>query len=201
MEVVVPVAKYATTLGVRETEFLLEDGLVLLLTSVVGAQQMTDSLMECFVNVLKAMDGIWDVLPICARLVEAFLFLGRGQFMSVFAKDVAERFSLVLRSVRASEASVVLKPLEEIIMMFPQEAPPAFEHTFGTILSLILSKKYDDRYESQVLTVFGRLLLHNSGYFFDFMMRMMNSEENTTKQNLLILLLEIWVQRVRSNYC
>ncbi len=139
----------------------------------------------------------------------------------MYLKDIITMFEKCLASTDLVQEGVIalLKPIEELILLFPNDVPQHFEMIFQRLLSMIFDAKvrwirpfqnFDPlnfcfKQENEILvtnylTVFARLLLHNQNFFLSFFSRMSNSPNNHSKQNLLVPLLDIWVDKVSPDW-
>lgn len=198
LNLLLPVIHYSTSINSSEEVYLLEDGLLLWHAVLTEATQMTPELLMLYPNNTVIMNRNNYHMKHCMKILEAYILLGQTEFVPVYLKDIIAMFEKNLASTDLVQEGVLslLKPIEELVMLFPNDVPQHFEMILQRLLSMIFDAKENEILVTNYLNVFARLLLHNQNFFLSFFSRMSSSPNNHSKQNLLIPLLDIWVDKI-----
>lgn len=162
--------------------YLLEDGLILWSGIVHLSATASPSLISLFPHLPAILDATLEHLEVCMKILEAYLLMGLSDFMKQYAANVADVFMKVIGNVNDEGIKTVLlrrshvtlgttfalRPLETLLTLFPQEAPPVLDTVLQKLLSLILSDQETDVAVTEYLTIFARIALQNLNFFVSF---------------------------------
>jgi len=172
----IPVIDYATKVSAgsrcRESG-LLEDGIILWLSTLRSATEFSPLLLHLFSNIRTIIDGeLTDViLKLCIKLVESYILLGQIDFLQQHVDDLAVIFSAWIGDVNDSVTNEVIRPIEVLLMLYPIQMPTHFEPLLLKLLDLIHSQEESDLAMCYYLHFFNRLMLHNPDHFLAFLDR------------------------------
>lgn len=184
-----PVISYSVTYGSEDLLYVLEDGLDLWLAVVNTSGSFSPDLLQLFPRLLGLMSHTVNQISHCMKIVEAYILLGRTEFLQVYMPDLGRLFATLAGDLLDDSAPYIVKPLETLLMLYPQESPPLLQGTFNKMLLQVLQSAVSDRTITHFLAVFGRVLLHNQPFFLTWF-RSLKSEN--PGENVMSLFLRKW---------
>jgi hypothetical protein len=184
------VVDYSVSLSSEDILYVLEDGLDLWIAVVNNATVFTPELLQLFPKVLAIINQSVTLIDRCMKVVEAYILLGRSDFLQVYMADLGRLFAKLASDLLDDAISYLLKPLETLIMLYPQEAVPMLQDTFNCMLQHVLEASLTERTITYFLAVFGRVLLHNQPFFLGWFKSLKSPDPS---QNVMKMLLQKWV--------
>eukprot|EP00026_Physarum_polycephalum_P001064 Phypoly_transcript_01065.p1 GENE.Phypoly_transcript_01065~~Phypoly_transcript_01065.p1 ORF type:complete len:971 (+),score=137.37 Phypoly_transcript_01065:1-2913(+) len=189
---ILPVVNYSSHYNSADSVYLLEDGLLLWLAVLSHANASSPALLSLFPHLPEILDNTLEHLEVCMKILETYLLLGMTEFMHLHAASVADTFLKLIGNVSDEGTMFVLRALETLITLFPNESPPLLENVLRKILTLIFSNNETDVAITQYLSIFARIALQNVAFFLAFFDRVLQN----SGQNMLPAFLTKWMDKI-----
>jgi len=170
----IPIIDYSTKVGERSSDNgLLEDGILLWLCTLRSATEFSQELLDLFGNLRAIIDGGLEkvILQLSIKLVESYILLGQIDFLQAHVDEIASIFFMWIGDTKDDMTNEVIRPLEVMLMLYPEEMPVHFEPLLIKLVHLMFSGEESDLALCYYVHFFNRLLLHNPDFFLSFLHR------------------------------
>eukprot|EP01126_Amoeba_proteus_P061834 TRINITY_DN8339_c0_g2_i3.p1 TRINITY_DN8339_c0_g2~~TRINITY_DN8339_c0_g2_i3.p1 ORF type:complete len:438 (+),score=99.93 TRINITY_DN8339_c0_g2_i3:234-1547(+) len=189
-----PVIEYS--INSQETDYLLEDGLTLWLTTLSNTNVLSNPLLALLPNIPKILSKSYEFLVLALKILEAYVLLGGIEFLKTNYQPIVDLEEQLIGDVKDEGTLLVLAVLEELIVLLPSDAIGCLEGCCKKILSLFLSNQETIRVKVCYASAFCRLLLHHPNFLIAFL-EAMNSQK-VISQDLFLVLLPSFLEKVDS---
>lgn len=193
----IPLIRYSTDVKIPHTVYLLEDGLTLWESTINQTPQMSQELLDIFPHIPTIIELSLENTRIIMNIVDQYLVLGKGEFLKAYIQPLIHIFNLVVANAKDQAIVWTLKPMETLLILFPQQAPNALAPVLQKIFVLIITSGEEaDLIIPHYINIFARILFQNPHFFESFISTLAQLEQ---KSDLLITFLEIWLQKVKKS--
>lgn len=180
----IPVIDYSTKVQEGRSageSGLLEDGIILWLSTLRSATEFSPMLLTLFSNIRGIIDGELTevILKLCIKLVESYILLGQVDFLEQHVDDLAMIFSTWIGDMNDQVTNEIIRPIEILLMLYPSQMPSHFEPLLLKLLDLIHSQEESDVAMCYYVHFFNRLMLHNTEFLLSFLQRVSQNDPQT----------------------
>eukprot|EP01127_Copromyxa_protea_P013332 TRINITY_DN3579_c0_g1_i1.p1 TRINITY_DN3579_c0_g1~~TRINITY_DN3579_c0_g1_i1.p1 ORF type:complete len:982 (-),score=188.56 TRINITY_DN3579_c0_g1_i1:53-2917(-) len=194
----VPVIQYSIQTKTDDSQYLLEDGIELWLTTLSHTHRLSDGLSQLFPGVFEILSRDYEYVAKCMRILEAYILMGGIEFLQAHFINIVKLLEQVVGDVRDDGTIATMSVIEKLVMLLPSEVITHVEPLLAKILSLFLSDKESPRSKVHYTSSFCRLLLHHRDYFFLFFDRMSASQQNASRCDILHVCVPLFLEKVDS---
>eukprot|EP01125_Pyxidicula_operculata_P012132 TRINITY_DN3983_c0_g1_i1.p1 TRINITY_DN3983_c0_g1~~TRINITY_DN3983_c0_g1_i1.p1 ORF type:complete len:984 (-),score=203.37 TRINITY_DN3983_c0_g1_i1:107-3019(-) len=180
----ISVIMYCVNIDDPISSLYITDGLSLWLAVVHEASSITEGLLTLYPYLLKILSKTYDHIIVSMKIVESYILLGGNLFVEKYLSDTLQMLYKILSDIRDKGMIVSIKPIETLLLLYPQQIPPLITDILQTLLQLLFAPSEPVRIKVNIIGVFSRLLLQNSNEFFSFFQKM--TALNTTGNNLFL---------------
>lgn len=190
-EYIFPLIQNSTNINTDEDNPLLEDGILLWLSTLRSSPVFHEMFMELFVNFFKIMErGFSPIIQLlCLKLFTSYIILGHNVFMQRYIGDINHVFTEIIGTTNDEITREVLKPIETMIILNSTDIPPNIEPLLTKIMSKIFDEKESNRVRCYYLNIYLRLIVNNPLYTKSLLERF--SKQYFEKDDLVNLFIEL----------
>lgn len=190
-EYIFPLIHNSTNISSDVDNPLLEDGILLWLSTLRSSPIFHDMFMELFVNFFKIMErGFSPIIQLlCLKLLTSYIILGHNVFMQRYIGEINHIFTELIGTTNDEITREVLKPIETMIILNPTDIPPNIEPLLTKIISKIFDDKETNRARCYYLNVYLRLIVHNPVYTKSLLSKL--SKQYFENDDLVIQFIEL----------
>jgi hypothetical protein len=139
---ILPMISHATDLTHPDSQFLLEDGLMLWYN--ITQHIVTNELVALFprlVAIYEANSSHPEQISMTTRILEAYILVGRVEFLRSSAEAVVNLFERMLETATKSPKIVeILDVMAWMLLSFPNEAPSVMTRALKTVFYFVHDK-------------------------------------------------------------
>eukprot|EP01133_Synstelium_polycarpum_P001409 gene1409-1629_t len=197
---VLPIIEHSTMPNSEESVYLLEDGLELWHATMCRVSAMSQPLLHLFRNVVGTLNQTFDHQELCMKILDAYVLLGHKEFLGLYSSDIVMFMTALLGDIKDEQTVCVVRPLDRILQMFPQEGAQMLQPVFARLHSLILSPEEAEEHALaliQYLGVFARLATVNPSYLLTFL-DAYSSHSKSQPSVEIARFMEAWFDRIDS---
>eukprot|EP01130_Rhizamoeba_saxonica_P013549 TRINITY_DN5792_c0_g1_i2.p1 TRINITY_DN5792_c0_g1~~TRINITY_DN5792_c0_g1_i2.p1 ORF type:complete len:951 (+),score=133.04 TRINITY_DN5792_c0_g1_i2:32-2884(+) len=195
-EAIFPFISSSVSLNIKDGSNLLSDGLELWSIHLSKLSALNQQYVDFFPTLGSILAVRYSDIPVCMKILEHYIILGSVSFFSIHLDTVCENIYKLLGDLKDVGTIAILKPVELILNIIDTNNVGRLELIFTKILSLLLDEKESTRIKVFYFSIYSRLLLRHKPYFLSFIQRMTDSPENHSKNNVLFLLLPMWIEKI-----
>jgi hypothetical protein len=98
-------------------------------------------MMRLFPNLFQIIQINYEHFGMSMSVLETYILLGGTNFLRVYFSPIVQMLNKVIDDVREEGAITATKPVEVLLLLFPQESAEPLEPLFTKLLTLIASKE------------------------------------------------------------
>ncbi|XP_071542767.1 importin-11-like [Panulirus ornatus] len=145
--------------------YLLEDGLLLWLTTLENTANPHDALLQLFDNMLPLLEISSENLRLCLQITTAYTLLCPQQFLSKYGSRLIETFSSLLTDMKNEGMVLVLRAVEMILRVLPSEGASLVQPLLPSMIKAVAEGDQYPMVMSMYLSVVARLVLYAEHIF------------------------------------
>ncbi|XP_042907797.1 importin-11 [Parasteatoda tepidariorum] len=191
----VPMIALSTDVHQPPHVYLLEDGLDLWWAILDNTSVCPDELLKLASHLFPLLEYKGDSLPPCIRIAEAYLLLNPKDFLKNYGQALVETFHGTIKDMKSEGVDMLLKVVETVFILFPEDGPVLFEPLLPYVLTLALDK-YELPLSSTIqLSILSRVILHNPNCFS----RILQAKADECRKDVGSILddfLILWLERM-----
>ncbi|CAD7696858.1 unnamed protein product [Ostreobium quekettii] len=170
---VIPMISHSVNVDHPDSLNLMEDGLELLLVALRNAPMHTgEPLLEVVQQLGKILERSAEMVPLLMRIMSSCILLGGASLLTRYGSALSAMLCSLIGNVRDSAYHLICRVLEIALKVAPTEALQAFEDPIRQLLGVLMSMSREGSFDSLVFAqgcvVFGRVLLMDVQYFWQF---------------------------------
>ncbi|KAI4353385.1 hypothetical protein L6164_002341 [Bauhinia variegata] len=204
--ILLPILEHGIDVNNPDGDILLEDSMMLWEATLSLAPSVVPQLLSYFSRLAEIMERSFDHLLVAVNIIEDYIILGRSEFLSMHASNIAKILDLVVGNVNDTGLLSILLVIDILIQCFPMEVPPLISSTLQKLVVICLSGGDDhDPSKSFVkassAAILARVLVMNTNS-----LAQLTSDPSTSlllqtagvpvQENILLCLVDLWVDQV-----
>ncbi|KAB7497155.1 Importin-11 [Armadillidium nasatum] len=175
--------------------YLLEDGLQLWLTTIENCHNPTEPLLNLFNNMICLLEISSENLRICLQITNAYIVFYPQMFLAKYGMTLVGSFRYLITDLKSEGLLLVLKCIEMMVRVLPQEATQLLQSLFPTLLKTVLEDKLYPMVLSMYLSLIARLVLY-AEQTFTWTVSTVAKDLKITGEEILLKLLTIWSEKM-----
>eukprot|EP00127_Corallochytrium_limacisporum_P007488 Clim_evm10s253 gene=Clim_evmTU10s253 len=189
-----PIINYALDVNEEAHIYLAEDALELWLDVLKTTDEPTEDLLNMFPRLPPYMLQASEGLKTCIKILESYLMLSGTHFLHLYSQTLLELLQTLLRDLRADGVHEVLKVVDLVLQLFPQEGPtylaPILDHVLSRFMELDPSTSDYPPIIPSYMSIFHRYTVVN----FNGMLMYFNNKGGMMQGSPFLAFLDKWME-------
>lgn len=175
--------------------YLLEDGLLLWLTTLENTANPHDALLQLFDNMLPLLEISSENLRLCLQITTAYTLLCPQQFFSKYGSRLIETFSSLLTDMKNEGMVLVLRAVEMILRVLPSEGASLVQPLLPSMIKAVAEGDQYPMVMSMYLSVVARLVLY-AEHIFTWAINQAAENESKRPEEVLERIVNVWSDKI-----
>lgn len=175
--------------------YLLEDGLLLWLTTLENTATPHDALLQLFDNMLPLMEISSENLRLCLQITTAYTLLCPQQFLSKYGSRLIESFNSMLTDMKSEGTVLVLRSVEMIMRVLPVEGANLVQPLIPGFVKVVADGDQYPMVMGMYLSVIARLVLYAEP-IFTWAINQVAGDQSKTPEEVLERVVSIWSDKL-----
>ncbi|MCL4130242.1 UNVERIFIED_CONTAM: hypothetical protein GTU68_066007, partial [Idotea baltica] len=190
-----PIIKMATDVNQPCHVYLLEDGLQLWLTMLENCHNPSEPLMNLFSNMIALLEYTSENLRLCLQITNAYIVLCPQMFLAKYGMNLVGTFRYLITDLKSEGLVLVLKCIEMMVRVLPQESAQLLQTIFPTLIRTIIQDNLFPMVLSMYLSLIARLVLYAEPTF-TWSITKVSTDTGLSEEDVLLHLLNIWSEKM-----
>lgn len=145
--------------------YLMEDGLLLWLTTLENTATPHGPLLDIFDNMLPLLELSTENLRLCLQIATAYTLLCPQQFLAKYGQQLVEIFRSILTDMKSDGVVLVMRSVEMMLRVSPNDAATLIQPLLPFITREVAGGDQFPMVMSMYLSVLARLVLYAEPIF------------------------------------
>ncbi|XP_050703049.1 importin-11-like [Eriocheir sinensis] len=189
------IIRVSTDVGEDCHVYLLEDGLLLWLTTLENTAHPHDALLHLYDNMMPLMELSSENLRLCLQITTAYTLLCPQQFLAKYGTRLIETFRSMMADLKNEAIVLVLRAVEMILRVLPSEGAALIQPLLPGMVKIVAEGDQYPNVMSMYLSVVARLVLYAEP-IFTWIVNQAASNESTTPEDMLEHITSIWADKL-----
>lgn len=190
-----PVISLSTDVSQPCHVYLLEDGLDLWWALLQNTAAFTPELLTLSKNLLPLLELGTENLRTCMQIIQAYILLAPKEFLSLCGNDIVVSSCSLIKDMRSEGITMVMRVVEVIFKVFPEEGPHLFAPILPFVLTEVLKAEDLPTLMSMYLSLISRVVLHNRPCLTT-LLQGKAMELGKTEDEIMKHLLKVWLEKM-----
>nr|XP_053629143.1 importin-11-like [Cherax quadricarinatus] len=194
-EFLINIVRVATDVNEDCHVYLLEDGLLLWLTTLENTANPHDALLHIFDNMLPLLELSSENLRLCLQITTAYTLLCPEQFLSKYGSRLVGTFSSMLTDMKGEGMVLVLRAVEMILRVRPAEGASLIQPLLPGVIKAVAEGDQYPMIMSMYLSLVARLVLYAEPIFM-WAVNQVASSEVKRPEEVLERIVSVWADKL-----
>ncbi|XP_066986451.1 importin-11 [Macrobrachium rosenbergii] len=175
--------------------YLLEDGLMLWLTTLENTAHPHESLLQLFDNMLPLLELSTENLRLCLQITTAYTLLCPQQFFTKYGSRLIECFNSMLKDMKSEGIVLVLRSVEMMLRVQPVEGSTLIQPLLPSVMKVVAEGDQYPMVMSMYLSVVARLVLY-AEHIFTWAVNQTAADQSKTPDAVLEQIVNVWSEKL-----
>ncbi|XP_054710283.1 importin-11-like [Uloborus diversus] len=175
--------------------YLLEDGLDLWWAVIDNTSSCSEALLDLAANLIPLLEYSSENLRITLQITEAYIILSPESFLKKYGQSLVETFQSIMKDLKCEGIILILKVIETVFVVFPEDGPVLFQPILPFVLSLVFQEGELPISLTFYLSVLSRVIMHNQACFGRVLQEYANESQKDVN-TVFGELLDVWLEKM-----
>ncbi|XP_013780751.1 importin-11-like [Limulus polyphemus] len=190
-----PVIAHSTDVNEPPHVYLLEDGLDLWWAVIENSPGSSPDLLQLAGSIFPLLELGSENLRTCLHIVQGYILLAPQEFLQNYGQNLVSSCCSMITDIRPEGMVLVMRCVEVVLRVFPEEGSDLFHPLLSTVLSSLLQNEDFPMVASMYLSLLARVILHNQRVFAK-LLQDKASEKGQQTEEVLSSMLDIWLEKM-----